>query len=188
MYSIRRLLPGILALGAVLLAAQGASANTLTPRFSSKNQLGPNLFRYFYDVDFTGGADTKLPTGSNLFITNFLGYNGNAGIAATFAGTTWSSATSGTGTNGDATFTYTGAATQTPNITPIFRFFIESTFGTLSSTANANYVSTDSNDGAPQVSSGKFKGAAVPEMSTVAIFAGMIGTGALGLRRRTKRA
>jgi|GEM_PF-4998162 len=200
MYLIHRLLSGTLALGAVLLAAQGANAESLLPALTGKTQLGPALYRYFYSVDLTGtSTGSNVDNGSFFTMYDFLGFTGSTAQVSSVAGT-WTPTTSFLGTNAigttpfdsvtslNVTYTYTGP-NQIADVKPIFSFYIDSTFGTTSAIRNVQYTGQDfDNTDVIQGNIGRVQGAAVPELSTVAIFACLVGTGALGLRRRTKRA
>jgi hypothetical protein len=200
MYSIRRLMLGAMAVGAMFLATQGAKAETLLPVLTGKTQLGPALYRYFYDVNLEGtGTGSNVITGSFITIYDFFGFTGSAGVQAgvgsgvgAWATTTsllgvnppLSSPPADSGTDLNVTFTYTGAQ-QNANVTPIFGFYIDSIYGTTSTVRNTLYGSADKDDtGGDQSNYGRVQGATVPEMSTVVSFVGLLGAGLLGLRRR----
>jgi hypothetical protein len=201
MHNVGRVSLGAVALGALLLTAQGAQANTLLPRLTGKTQLGVNHFRYFYSVDLTGTATgSNIKAGSFFTMYDFLGYiSGSAAVGAGYT-SDWSATEQFTGFDGPAqsppdsatalnvTFHYSGAQ-QNADVVDVLKFSLDSIYGTTSVNRNTWYSAKDFDDqGDDQGNSGQVRGAAIPELGMMPIFGGMLGLGALALRRRNKKA
>jgi hypothetical protein len=201
MRTIRVLLAcAVIACGALVAPLQAARADSLLPTFIGITNLGGGLYQYDYSVQLAGNQSQVLGDGTSFFTM----YDFNGFVSAAVTGTngtgSWTPTTQGTGFTAvntapvdnpgktNVTFHYDiGSPTQTGPINPIFSFKIVSTIGVVSTTANTFYTGQDwdVNVGELQGNVGKVKGAAaVPELGTAPLLAGMLGLGGLALRKR----